>query len=299
MSSFTRFLPSKKFIKIVGIIVVIFLGYFAFLYKKTSNAIKNPEITTITTPVQGVIEKDTDGDGVRDWEEALWGTNPNNQNTFTISDNEYVQQKKNNIINGTKNSGESTPETETDVFAKEFLTTILSLSSSGNLTQENIDALAKKYGENVGQQKSEIVFPYKAVDVKVGSSLLKYRQDLTSALAPYISKKLGNELEIIQTGFDSNYNFTKEEQLKTAGMNYIALSKTLMNIQTPKEIGFFHLLFANNSAILGDTLIAISQINTQPMTGIVAFSNYNRRSNAFTQSLENIVTFLEENGIIK
>ncbi len=296
MATLTRFLPSKKFSKKIGIIFLVVLVIFVAWLFMQKKVIEQGGIIVEKIPLKTLVEKDTDNDGVKDWEEALWGTDPTKDNTFTVSDSAYIQKKKGEVAES-ETATQNT--TEADAFAKEFLSTIISMASSGTLTEENINLLAAAYSEKIGKEKTEVVYIYKAADVKIGSTLTEYRKKLTATLAPYIKKGIGNEIDILQTSFSEDGRFIREDELKAAGENYVALGKALMAIQTPKSIGALHLLFANDSNILGTTLMTISTINTDPVNGIVAFSNYKTRSDTFTRDLERIIAYLEENGIIK
>lgn len=298
MQPIARFLPSKKFAKRIGVIVLVLVVVFlAWLFVQKKAIDKEGGLAVEKIPLKTLVEKDTDGDGVKDWEEALWGTDPTKDNTFTVSDRDYIKKKKEGIAKDGEAASKNT--TESDAFAKEFLSTIISMASSGTLTQDNINLLAQSYSQKIGKDKTDVTYVYKAVDVHIGSTLTIYRKNLTTTLAPYIKKGIGNEIDILQSGFSEEGKFIREEELKTAGANYIALGKALMTLQTPKSIGALHLLFANNANILGNTLIAISNINTDPVNGIVAFSNYKTRSDLFTHDFERIIAYLEENGIIK
>ena len=71
-----KLLPSKKFIKVFGGIVLA-LGLIVLIgvvfNKKTIFETKKENSGQVIV-VGDLIEKDTDGDGLKDWEESLWGT---------------------------------------------------------------------------------------------------------------------------------------------------------------------------------------------------------------------------------
>jgi hypothetical protein len=82
-----KFLPSKRIQKVLLVIFIILLGYT--LWKPVTNLVKKitTKTTTIITPtipkpvIDQVkpslsIDKDTDGDGLADWQETLIGTDP-------------------------------------------------------------------------------------------------------------------------------------------------------------------------------------------------------------------------------
>jgi len=77
-----KYLPSKKFTLILlSIIVAIGIIYFfSTPQKQKIVSPKNLEIKTSTT-TQKILTLDSDNDGLRDWEEAIWKTDIKNPDT--------------------------------------------------------------------------------------------------------------------------------------------------------------------------------------------------------------------------
>jgi hypothetical protein len=291
-----RFLPSKKFIIITSsiLLVAILLGLYVWKTKKDTE-LANLAVSQVQ--VKSLIENDADKDGVRDWEEVLWGTDPANPTSFGKPDKDYVQEKKEKNFNSSSTNAPN--DTGVDALAKEFLATIVTLSASGSLTAENIDTIAKKYSAEVGQKKADITNPYTKADIHIGGTESQYHKKLTATLAPYIKKNIGNELVIIQSGFTDDGVFSKGAELAKAGQLYESLAKELLAIPVPATLGELHLAFTNDTAIIGAILLSISEVNTDPISAMVSFSEYSNRSTAFVSGLENIVTKLQQDGIIK
>jgi hypothetical protein len=93
--------------------------------------------------------------------------------------------------------------------------------------------------------------------------------------------------------------FSKGAELEKAGQLYESLAKELLALPVPATLSELHLAFTNNTAIIGAILLSISEVNTDPISAMVSFSEYSNRSTAFVSGLENIVTKLEQDGIIK
>ena len=95
--------PSKKFIKrisiIFGALIIIFVASFFVNKKETVTFPENSGLSVgklKKATVEDLISKDSDQDGISDWEENLWGTDPNNKvsNSSGVSDKEYIDNKK-------------------------------------------------------------------------------------------------------------------------------------------------------------------------------------------------------------
>ena len=102
MEKYKKYLPSQVFIKIAGIclvlIIVFLLILFVFsreeVFSSGNNKSKIP-LSVGDQTIFGVIQKDTDGDTIADWEEELWGTNKNQKITFdNMPDLTYIENKK-------------------------------------------------------------------------------------------------------------------------------------------------------------------------------------------------------------
>ena len=75
MRSRRRWLVFVAVFVAVGIFVLIFSG-------QKSNVARAPrQALAAVSPSSAQLQKDSDGDGLPDWEEALFGTNPHNPDT--------------------------------------------------------------------------------------------------------------------------------------------------------------------------------------------------------------------------
>lgn len=139
--SLQAYLPSKKIRILLMCIIGAGVLLLAFKYlpsiKKTSffSRNNNTENTQQVSKIGDIVNKDTDGDGVADWEESIRGTDPNKTDTNEdgVSDFVEIQQQKDQE-NTTNTTG---PETETSIFAKQLFTTIASLQESGTLDEQS------------------------------------------------------------------------------------------------------------------------------------------------------------------
>jgi len=77
-----KYMPSKKFTYILlSIIITIGIIYFfSWLRNRPVSTVKMSGVET-KAKVQEFMALDTDGDGMKDWEEALWKTDPNKTDT--------------------------------------------------------------------------------------------------------------------------------------------------------------------------------------------------------------------------
>ena len=85
-SSYKNYLPSKKIRIIIAILVLVGIGYFIIpiitqsLKKEKVHEVP-PTNLVISTPIGDPTTRDTDGDGVPDWQEIAIGLDPNKPQT--------------------------------------------------------------------------------------------------------------------------------------------------------------------------------------------------------------------------
>jgi hypothetical protein len=152
---------------LVGVLVVAAVGaglFFAERIPGKATVKSNPRAPEGTAEVVTLLTKDTDGDGLKDWEEELWGTNAADPDTDKdgTKDEEEIRLGRNPLVAGpndpldksvleekTTVGKDDGPETETDRVARGFLKTYLEVKQGGGtLSAEAIEELAARAFEN-------------------------------------------------------------------------------------------------------------------------------------------------------
>lgn len=148
---YQKYLPSKTFTiymsGALGLFIIIFsISYFtdnnSSIFKKKSNLqVENPTVLAL-------IERDTDGDSIKDWEEALWGTDKNNKNTFGMADSTYIENKKKEL-NIEETEASDKVLTETERFSREFFTAYTAMKASGQVESNAINNFSSILGQKM------------------------------------------------------------------------------------------------------------------------------------------------------
>ncbi|KKT19005.1 MAG: Thrombospondin type 3 repeat superfamily protein [Parcubacteria group bacterium GW2011_GWB1_43_8] len=100
------YLPNKKILFLLFFILLIFVGWFYFSDYKNKQAEyvaykeKSPLVVAMDQTSQ--LDKDSDGDGLKDWEELLWKTDSNKADTDGdgTNDNEEITLNRNPLKAG-------------------------------------------------------------------------------------------------------------------------------------------------------------------------------------------------------
>ena len=173
--------PSRKTTYVISMLFVVSGLIIWFGRDKISVALISPE-DIVTVKAGDVTDRDTDGDGIRDWEEYLWGLNSEKKDSDEngVPDNTELEKKKLALKDMSDNPDATTPATFTDNFSKEFFVAFAALKESGNLTETNINNISKKSLEALTQIKIEDKYTNKnlLVSDSTEQSQTIYKKDL-------------------------------------------------------------------------------------------------------------------------
>jgi hypothetical protein len=303
--SIRNYLPHKKFL-IIFFSIILVVGIIIFVrhrYHKTTT-IKNYSVLTPTQKIafQDIVNRDSDDDGIADWEEALWGTDSlkTDTNNDGESDFDFIMKKKDKLE---KENGGSQDETlnETDVFAQELFATIISLKESGSLTTDNLDTISKKLAGSVGEKK-ELPDIYFIDGLKVKSNpsqkdRLAYNTQLQKLIKKYEDKNLGEELAVF--GKISEDETGRElEPLRETAKGYLDFSLDFSKVEVPADIALTHLAIINGMQKTGTALSNMLYLYENPLVGLIGVSQYSTYNKKLEEDMETLGDYLKNNDIL-
>ena len=304
---YLKYLPSKKFILILSVIIVLAVVIFVIFFmsssgenfitgdKKENSALKIENQTIIS-----LIQNDSDGDGIADWEEALWGTDKNKKITFNdMPDATYIQNKKKELK--IEQSVNETKLTETEKFAREFFSSYSAMKSSGQIDSDTINSFSNALGQKI--VNPALIDYYKETDIKTSTlddlaTRQKYYQDMQSLFKSYQSVGLGDELDIVSQGLASNSasgttgSVDQDSKLSTIASAYQNFAKKIMEMSVPQSLVVYHLLIANSSNNTGVSVSSMEKIIDDPIVGLSGLSQYQKYSDDLVKAVVNLETAL-------
>ena len=152
MNNFQKYLPSKKFITTILSLILIIGLVFGLFYgiKGIISLIKNHKIggekKEVGVTVEEIIQKDSNKNGIADWEEYLWGLDPTKNGQ---SNKEFILAKKKTLEENGIISTDSEPLTDSDMLSQEFFATIITLQQTGDLDEETMQSVSEAFGKNI------------------------------------------------------------------------------------------------------------------------------------------------------
>lgn len=283
-----KYLPSKQFIAKAIIALVLIIVAFG-VYKITifiKNKLQNKGQTSLIIK-SDVIQKDSNNNGIPDWEESLWGLNPKGDGSsnkeFILAQRETLA--KENALNNDTNQ----PLSENETLSREFFSVIMSLQESGNLDEVSIKAV----GDTIGQKIIAAPIPdlytkSMVLSIKANpASTSAYTTELANLFNKYKDKDIGKELTFISVGLTNNdpQAFIEADKVASA---YRSAGKELLKIQVPNTLSDTHLALANNYEKVAQSIEGMSDMITNPLSGMKAVINYKKYTDALVSNVETL-----------
>lgn len=294
-------MPSRKFIfgaiTICSIIALYFL--ITTSIKKTDSLIEKNRrggilvINPKEEKLNNLITKDSDGDGVPDWEEKIWQTNPYRKDTYNVGgDALYIQQKKETIARKNPNATTATSSNQTEQFSREFLTTILAINASGADKDSVMKAATEQIAARFAQEGATSVFSendLSLVNNPTQKDRLNYKNAMELIAQKYKNDQLGYELEYISQIVGKN-NTTVVPKLEKISTAYANMAHELSQIPIPSDIKQTHLDLINGFA---NTSLSITKMKQAQDDSVLALLGISQYSKAYAQ-MENAFTALAD-----
>jgi len=194
-----KYLPSKKFSYILLSIIIAVGIIYGFSWLKDSK--KNTEELTniqVQTKVEEFMALDTDGDGMKDWEEALWKTDPNKTDTDGdgTSDSEEINLNRDPLKQNINPDG----QTSSDKISEEII-------ASNKKVQEEFDQL------NTTEKMGRVLFGQYIATKKIDSALTETDKlqivESTMANLPAVTLNIYSAKDIIIDSASDNETLRK------------------------------------------------------------------------------------------
>lgn len=295
-----KYLPSKQFQKIFGsVLLIIIIGFSVFFFfNRKENFDKKNQLALQGKSVLDITKTDTDGDGLYDWEESLWGTDKNNKFTYgEMSDSQYVENKRKDLnINKEINEKELT---ETDLFARQFFASYVALKATEGVNNEMINNFSKSLGNEIINQKIENLYEKKNVKINEKNDLTakkEYYLKIKNLYEKYKESGIGDELNIVSNELISysEKESAKYEELVLIGQSYQEFAKKIMEFYVPDDLIDYHIDIANNVHNTGIGVINMSKIISDPIIGMSGLSVYQEYSEKLIDSVDKLDKIIEE-----
>lgn len=312
-------MPSKTFIGVAAPLSIGFAVTFYLLYLQlnsgaleasagTANALQI--IATDSLIAERFGNLDSDGDGLQDWEENLWGSDIYNQDTDGdgLFDNDEVTAGRDptipapdDLIDGTRNAFASSTDTgtrtETEQLAVAFFSSYLQLKQTGQFNESNKQQLVAHTINNAVADFELKQFSDEDFDTIPSDEItrLAYYRQMEQLLLPL------NAVEEYDIGLAYEAHLTKSEraleQLKTNLTLYTEIIDGLKNMSVPEDALPAHKKVANTMLQYHQVLESMSTPEADPVAVLMGIQIYPAIEQSAAVAREALQDYLLGHGI--
>jgi hypothetical protein len=289
-----------------------------------NRAIKNPQPKTIVaTPSKTADENpDSDRDGLKDWEEKLWGTDPNKPDTDGdgAPDGQEIKLGHNPLAAGPNDSLTENPPIQKQLsgvpetaekkltlsaeIARDYFANFISLKNQGldenQIQDELYNSLAAKLEKEQKSNDIGLLRPFSASDAKLSGNskedIKNYANALGAIIKSEFKKNSLNEMLLLKdilTEASESGDYGRLSVFKDYQKSYLDSAAKMRALAVPPDYAVYHADLINSFGNFAAINNVFGNFSSDPFKGILAINNYQeevKRSSAAFSGL--IIKFL-------
>ena len=304
-------LPSKKIQALIIIVSSLFVAYIvsvldvrAWFGSITANAGKAVYHSPleVTSGGDASNDLDTDGDGLKDWQEALWGTDKNDKDSDRdgVKDGEEIEKGRDPKIAGPDDSLEKTrgisaasvtsfsenlstdPDNLSTSVSHDLFAKFMSLHTTGGLDNASQEDLINSVITNI--DPGSIPPRFTVSDVVI--------VDTNSASLKAYANGLAKIVITLQASAGPSSN---NDSVISA---YASALEKIKQLQVPGTLGINHLQILNNFNASYRMLFSLADYQKDPVKGLVAMKSFKTNAEDATTLFAHIAAELKNNDIL-
>ena len=335
-----KYLPSKKFIiilsSIVIALVIIFVTPKIINYIKEKTAPAKLTNTEVKEKIQEYMTVDSDNDGLKDWEEALYKTDPKKADTDGdgTSDGEEVRLNRDPLKANTAPKGQEPNDkidpqiiadnkktqedfaklSDTDKIGRMMFSQYLATKKVGQtLTDTDINSIIQNTLTETPAISFKQYSPFEIITSKVNSpeAIKKYGNDVAQVLmTDLFAKKVAVQdydfygmaqikglILLIQAGGSEKEISQAFNQLSPVVSQYNTLVADLLKVTAPSNLAVKHLALVNAFELIHDNLSQIQGSSNNIIILPPLFSNYSDSINNIWAPITDLANYFTSNKV--
>jgi hypothetical protein len=278
---------------------IVLIGWYTLLSPTT---ITPPSTQETSGPIEKVPEVDSDGDGMPDWVEFAYGTNPHDPDTDKdgTTDNEELSLGRNPLVAGpqdilhilsTTQTAASSTEQDPALFLNAFL------SSQARTVQTSVvrELLAQF-------DPKEVQDRYSIKDLRVSyeisaSSTKHYANTIAALFEKYRKANIESEVTLLKKALESR-KASDLSKIELPALQYRDISAELRTITIPTSFAQTHLELVNAFDVMSRGLMFTTQLFTEPIVGSGGWQAYFVKSILLNKIFSDIILKVQDAQIV-
>ncbi len=268
--------------------IVFLAGGFAIVaiaVAFTTLRLEKSDVTTdVSSPIviteksaSASLASDTDGDGLLNWQETLWGTNPNETDSDAdgVSDGDEVGLGANPLRQGASPVTSVEPYrapsglASTDALARELFSEYAELKKTGGVqSTQAVDAtLSELITRRVKEIQPEKNVALKDLTIKGDISVAVYEKNVSDILRKSLAVKeyeLSTFARVMSDG-----DVSALQSLQSSALLYATLQNELMKTPVPSSLAGDHLRMVQSVGSIAQVVSLLSKWGGDPLDALV------------------------------
>ena len=302
MRMFER-IPHKNVIASIIVAITVFgTGVWLNHIPRPNTGSEDGNNATLVSNTKAV-DRDSDGDGLPDWQEALYRSDMNNTDSDGdgTNDGDEVRAGRNPMKAGPDDKlaefdpsifgASSTDLTLEKAFYAQFL------KEQGDIIREaTVRELVKRF------DAKEFAPQYTLVNLKITShtdpeTLRAYGDAFGKLITVYTKKSYRNETEILSDAMTKKDRYILTE-LELPAIGYRNFTNDLLALPVPISLSESHMKIVNGYDMMSRSLLALTHLFEDPIRGQGAYQTYLKQTYEITAGYAGIVNYFKNEHIV-
>jgi len=282
-------------------LAVLFLIKRTTIFEKTTEFIQDNQegLTYNTATIGELVEKDTDGDTIPDWQEPLYGLDPTTKETVPgIPDITTINKLRAEQGLTTDIANENIENlTETEKFARELFSTATSLTQSGLMNQSMVDNISTSLNDRIKNSAPKKIYTLadiKITDDNTALAVQKYKNDLTNIYKKYTYQTMVEEVlaKFAGDGTTIDENALAElDPIITQTQNII---NARLKMAVPSQLAQSHLNVINAMERWLESVGGMKLFSSDPILALMAIKNYQENVTSLQSAVDALDSTMNE-----
>lgn len=304
--------------------LILLGGVFVFSYVRRARVSETPIVALRDNTSRDNLNVDSDGDGLKDWEEQIYGTNPHNPDTDGdgTNDGDEIALGRDPLKKGPNDTltradtssaitAANTHATDqpnltqklAEVFGTDYLTNLVQNPDS----PPDINAIADKMTQITLDESpshaplitaNDIIISRNATKYDIANYLAQFDAALSSALKPLAgTKSITNTITDIVHTEDTARTSAAVDQLAKQVQAYDQFLDNIKKISVPEDFASLHVEYLNTAIRERNALKKIQNVKDDPVMTLMGLKEWGQTAPAFLGLRERYIQLAKSKGI--